>query len=321
MFFQWRQSVAGSEKFHSAMVPHAGTDTDLWRDVVRLGDAVRRLAPVRGSLVHADVAILFDYQAWWAGELDSHPTVDVAYLDRVTAYYRDLWLRGVTVDVVHPSADLSGYRVVIVPTLYLVSDEDAARIAAAARAGASVVVSYFSGIVDVDDHVRLGGYPGAFRDLLGVRVEEFYPLLAGETLPLDDGTRVSVWTEKLRLAGASAVRTLAAGVLAGTPAVTRNRAGNGTAWYQAARLDADGIHRLLGSVLDEAGVRHTVSPAPGVDVVIRRSDDAEYRFIINHTDRSTYVPGTGTDLLTGHRWTGAGHVPPGAVAVLHVDTA
>jgi beta-galactosidase len=319
MFFQWRQSVAGSEKFHSAMVPHAGTDTDLWRDVVRLGDAVRRLAPVRGSLVHADVAILFDYQAWWAGELDSHPTVDVAYLDRVTAYYRDLWLRGVTVDVVHPSADLSGYRVVIVPTLYLVSDEDAARIAAAARAGASVVVSYFSGIVDVDDHVRLGGYPGAFRDLLGVRVEEFYPLLAGETLPLDDGTRVSVWTEKLRLAGASAVRTLAAGVLAGTPAVTRNRAGNGTAWYQAARLDADGIHRLLGSVLDEAGVRHTVSPAPGVDVVVRRSDDAEYRFIINHTDRSTYVPGTGTDLLTGHRWTGAGHVPPGAVAVLQVD--
>ena len=48
MFFQWRQSFAGSEKFHSAMVPHGGRDTRVWREVVELGAALKRLAPVRG---------------------------------------------------------------------------------------------------------------------------------------------------------------------------------------------------------------------------------------------------------------------------------
>ncbi len=77
----------------------------------------------------------------------------------------------------------------MVPTLYLVSDAAAASVAAAAARGATVVVTYWSGIVDEDDHIRLGGYPGAFRDLLGVRVEEFLPLRQGESVSLDDGTR------------------------------------------------------------------------------------------------------------------------------------
>lgn len=318
MFFQWRQAVAGSEKFHSAMVPHAGTDSDVWRDVVRLGDVLRRLAPVRGSTVRPEVAIVVDYEAWWACELDSHPSADVAYLDRVRAYHRALWLRGVTADVVHPTADLSGYRVVLVPTLYLVGDEAAAAVADAAAAGASVVVSYFSGIVDVDDHVRLGGYPGAFRDLLGVRVEEFHPLLPGAAVPLDDGTTVSVWTEMLRLAGAEAVRTLAGGVLAGTPAVTRRSVGAGAAWYEAARLDDDALGRLLDAVLAEAGVRAEPSPAPGVEVVTRRGDDADFRFVINHTDDEVTVPAAGTDLLTGDDVRDGARVRPGGVAVLRV---
>jgi beta-galactosidase len=318
MFFQWRQSAAGAEKYHSAMVPHAGTDSDVWRDVVRLGDAVHRLAPVRGSLVRADVALLFDYQSWWACELDSHPSVDVTYLDRVRAYHRELWLRGVTTDVVPPTADLSAYRVVLVPALYLVTDAAAANVAAAAAAGAHVLVSYFSGIVDADDHVRLGGYPGAFRDLLGVRVEEFHPLLDGESVALDDGTAATVWTERLRLTGAQAVRTLAGGVLAGTPVVTRHAVGAGVAWYEAARLDAEGVHRLLGAVLAEAGVRPEPSPAPGVEVVTRRGDDAAFRFVINHTDNDVGLPGHGVELLTGAGVTGELRVPAGGVAVLRL---
>lgn len=179
-------------------------------------------------------------------------------------------------------------------------------------------MSYFSGIVDEDDHVRLGGYPGAFRDLLGVRVEEFAPLLPGESLPLDDGTSVSVWTENLRLEGAEAVRTLAGGPLAGTPAVTRRTVGTGAAWYESARLDADGVHRVLGAVLAEAGVAARVPSATGVEVVSRHGEHGEYRFVINHTDAPASVPGTGTDLLTGREWIGTVEVPAGGSAVLHL---
>src|SRR5690606_38517832 len=137
MFFQWRQSRAGAEKYHSAMVPHAGTDTDVWRGTVELGRTLRALGEVRGSRVAARAALVVDYPAWWAAELGSHPTQDLRYMDEVRSWYRALWEQGVTVDTVTPHADLDGYDLVVVPTLYLVDDDGAANVARAARRGAT----------------------------------------------------------------------------------------------------------------------------------------------------------------------------------------
>jgi beta-galactosidase len=323
MFFQWRQSAAGAEKFHSAMVPHAGTDTDVWRNTVALGQALQALAPIKGSRVRSDVALVFDYPSWWGSELDSHPTQDLRYVDQVVAWYRQLWHRGVTVDIVPTGTDLTGYRLVVVPTLYTVTDADADRVAAAAHAGSTVLVTYFSGIVDENDHVRLGGYPGAFRDLLGVRTEELYALQSGERLTLDDGTTADLWSEKIHLAGADVVRSFTDGALAGGPAVTRHATGDGAAWYAATRLDDDAASRLTDALLAEAGVRPAVDALPaGVEVVRRHADastsdgPATFLFVLNHTADDVVVPGSGVDLLSGDRADGEIRVPAYGVAVV-----
>jgi beta-galactosidase len=315
MFFQWRQSFAGSEKFHSAMVPHGGRDTRVWREVVDLGAALKLLEPVRGSRVESRAAIVFDYEAWWASEIDSKPSIDVKYLDLLRAFHRSLFLKGVSVDIVHPSAPLEGYDLVLVCTLYAVSDADAANIAAAASAGATVLVSYFSGIADAQDHIRLGGYPGAFRDFLGVRVEEFHPLLAGSQLKLDDGTIASVWSEHLHLAGAETVQAFTEYPLEGVPALTRRSVGSGAAWYLATFPDRDGIDALVDRLLAESGVSALASADAGVELVRRRSDDGQgFLFAINHTRSSAAVSATGTDLLTGEPF--GGSVPAGSIAVI-----
>ncbi|WP_045729270.1 beta-galactosidase [Pseudarthrobacter chlorophenolicus] len=315
MFFQWRQSFAGSEKFHSAMVPHGGRDTRVWREVVDLGAALKLLEPVRGSRVESRVAIVFDYEAWWASEIDSKPSIDVKYLDLLRAFHRSLFLKGVSVDMVHPSAPLEGYDLVLVCTLYAVSDADAANIAAAASAGATVLVSYFSGIADPQDHIRLGGYPGAFRDLLGVRVEEFHPLLAGSQLKLDDGTVASIWSEHVHLAGADAVQSFTEYPLEGVPAVTRRPVDSGAAWYLATFPDRDGIDALVGRLLAESGVSPAAAADAGVELVRRRSAEGQgFLFAINHTRSAAAVSATGTDLLTGEPF--GGSVPAGSIAVI-----
>ncbi len=318
MFFQWRQSFAGSEKFHSAMVPHGGRDTRVWREVVGLGAALKRLAPVRGSRVESRVAIVFDYEAWWASEIDSKPSEDVRYLDLLRAFHRSLFLRGVSVDMVHPSAPLEAYDLVLVCTLYAVSDADASNIAAAASAGATVLVTYFSGIVDQNDHVRLGGYPGAFRDLLGIRVEEFHPLLAGSQLKLSDGGVSSIWSEHVHLAGAEAVQTFAEYPLEGVPSLTRHAAGSGTAWYLATFPDHAGIEALVDRLLAESGVAPAAAADAGVELVRRRADSGgSYLFAINHTRSAAAVEAAGIDLLTGSAF--AGTVEAGSVAVIAED--
>ena len=85
MFFQWRAAKAGAEKFHSGMLPHAGTDTKVWHEVVELGAQLEAIEEVRGSRVEAEVAILFDWNAWWAVEGDCLPSQDLTYLDLVRA--------------------------------------------------------------------------------------------------------------------------------------------------------------------------------------------------------------------------------------------
>ncbi|MDQ4024082.1 MAG: beta-galactosidase, partial [Actinomycetota bacterium] len=260
MFFQWRASKAGAEKYHSAMVPHAGRDTDVWRDVVTLGRALRALGEVQGSRVRSRAALVLDWPAWWGAELDSHPTQSLQYMDQVRAWYRSLWRLGVTADVVPPSADLAGYDLVVVPTLYLVTDADAANVAAAAERGATVLVTYFSGVVDEHDHVRLGGYPGAFRDLLGVRTEEFCPLQEDETVRVSGGTlgagaEADLWTEKTHVAdGTEVVAAYDDGSLRGWPAVTRRTVGEGAAWYVGTRLAESAVDALARTVVAEAGV-------------------------------------------------------------------
>ena len=184
-YFQWRASRAGAEKFHSALVPHAGTDTKVWREVVELGALLQRAADVAGTRVESKVALLFDWQAGWACDQGNHPSEAVRYIDQPQALHRALWRAAITTDVVSPGADLSGYSVVVVPTLYLVDDATADEVRRFVERGGHALVTYFSGIVDPDDHIRLGGYPGAFADLLGIRTEEFFPLTPGTRVALD----------------------------------------------------------------------------------------------------------------------------------------
>ena len=315
MFFQWRQSYAGAEKFHSAMVPHGGRETRVWREVVELGAALRSLGPVRGTAVQSRVAIVFDYEAWWASELDSHPSEDVKYLDLMRALHRSLYLRGITVDFVHPSAPLDGYGLVLVCTLYNVTDPAAGAIASAAEAGATVLVTYFSGIVDENDHIRLGGYPGAFRELLGISVEEFHPLLAGESVKLNDGGTGSVWSEHVHLAGAEALNTFTEFPLKGVPSLTRRAVGRGAAFYLATFPDQDGIERLVDRLLAESGAAPVADADSGVELTRRRATDgSSFVFAINHSGADASVRVAGTELLSGAPFTGT--VPAGRVAVI-----
>ncbi|RYV49852.1 beta-galactosidase [Pengzhenrongella frigida] len=321
-FFQWRASQQGSEKFHSALVPHAGTDSALWREVVDLGATLDRLDEVVGTRVVADVALMFSWESWWAGDGESRPTHAVRYLDQVHAAYAALHQLGITVDIVPPDADLSGYKLVVVPSLYMVTDRQAANLTGYVAAGGHALVTFFSGIVDEDDRVRLGGYPGAFRDLLGISVEEFSPLLPGQTVTLDSGATSSLWTERLRSTGAQVIARYTDGPLPGTPAITRAVHGDGAAWYLATALEAGALRDVMRTAAHGAGVVALGPESDGtVEVVRRASADRSYLFVINHAGQDISVAASGHELISGATVDSTLCVPAGAVRVVREDTA
>lgn len=318
-FFQWRASTRGAEKFHSALLPHAGTDSKIWRESLELGRVLDSLAEVAGSRVVARVAIVFSWQAWWATEGDAFPSADVRYLTEAHAAYAALRSAGVTVDFVPPGGSLDGYSLVVVPTLYAVSDEDAAVLDEYVEGGGVALITFFSGLADEKDALRVDPMgvekPGAFSRLLGAWTEEAFPLTPGTRITTDTDAVGSVWTELVRVTTANVLARFANGPVAGSPAVTRNSSGAGSAWYLATSLEAADYARLMRDVLEDARVEATLLPA-GVEVVERASADTRYTFIINHTASSVTIALHGTELITGESVTDAITVGAGLARVV-----
>ena len=319
LFFQWRASRRGAEKFHSAMVPHGGSDTRVFREVAALGVDLGRLATVRDSRVTARVALLWDWESQWAQDLEWRPSVDLSHRERTEAFYGQLWQDGVTVDFVHPADDLSGYQLVIAPQSYLVSAQAAKNLDDYVRAGGQLLVSYFSGVVDETDTVHAEGLSGPLGDTLGVTVEEFAPLRDGDRVTLrwqDHTNTADVWTDRLRPGpDTEVVAAFEDGPAAGGAAVTRHPLGTGAAWYVATRLDPDGLARLVRRVREDAGVPAGAGGA-GLEVVTRVGDAASYVFAINHADGDRELDVNGTELLTGEHVDGRLVVPSGDVRVV-----
>lgn len=317
LFFQFRASTAGAEQFHSAIVPHAGADSQIFRDVVSLGAQLRSLAPVLGSRVQrAQVAMLFDHEAAAALRSGRKPSELLTDIDLPIALHREFTRAGIAVDVVTPGVDLAGYRLVLAPTLYLVREGLAAELEALARSGAHVAVTYFSGIVDAANRIIPGGYPGAFRDLLGVRIDEFFPLLPEQSVRLDNGWTAGLWTERVTTRDAEVLASLVDGDLAGTPALTRRAVGEGTATYLATRPDAAGLRAFVAELVQLAGVEPVATIEEGLEVVRRVGGDGSFLFVINHTEAERRVHVSGRDLLTGETVEGSVPVAAGAVRVI-----
>ncbi|MFJ9245869.1 beta-galactosidase [Streptomyces sp. NPDC101776] len=305
-YFQWRQSAAGAEKYHSAMVPHAGADSEVFRAVAELGRTLRTLAPLAGAdRETARVGIVFDWESWWASEQDSHPTDRLDYRQEALDWYSALLDLGVRADVVTAQTALDRYDVVITPVLHMIPAALSKELTRYVEQGGHLVSTYFSGVVDENDHIWLGGYPGALRDLLGIRIEEFGPLLDGDTVELDlaDATTGSLWTDRIAVTDLE-VEVLAhyrSGTYAGRPAVTRRTVGGGSAAYVSTRLGRDGLLSLLPELLAPAGVGSELPDGArgDVELTVRRNTDSRYLFLVNRTDKTVPLTGLSGELLVG----------------------
>mgnify|MGYP006270055143 CR=1 FL=1 len=335
LFFQMRQSVGASEKFHGAVIPHAGhSDTRVFREVAGLGEELRVLGcKTIGTRVEASVALLFDWENWWALEYSMGPTKELTYIPQIEKYFRAFWDRNIPVDFVSPDHALDRYDLVVTPTAYLLHPGQANRLREFVAEGGTLLTTLFSGIVDENDRVQTGGYPAELRDVLGVWVEEHDPLfpdmenaivVSKSQLVITGRHRCRVMCERIHAEGAEVIGTYESDFYAGTPALTRHVFGNGVAWYVGTDLAQESAGALVAEICRESQVFPIMDTPSGVEVTRRTRDRQTFTFVLNHNAYGVLVPLPDVkafDLLTGEVRSGEIKLPPYGVRILGGERA
>ena len=322
-FFQWRASAFGAESFHSAMVPHAGEDTKLFRQVCELGETLQTLADagMQGSeLERSDTAILFSAESEWATRSETLPSMKLNHWHDVRDWYRAFLDAGTRADIMPLKYDWSDYKTVVLPTVLMLSAVDTRRLADFAAAGGRVVVGYATGLIDENFHTWLGGYPGAgnglLRDMLGIRGEEFNILgsgvegepeairlgAGGEVAPEDaaalNGATTRLWQNDVTVTGdRTQVLAMYAGEeadeweLDGMAAVTRNPYGAGEAYFVGCDLDVADLTKLIRTYL--AAPAQSQQSQANTDVLhtVRKSADAAFDFYLPRGKKEVELQG------------------------------
>lgn len=309
-FFQLKQAVGGSEKFHSAVIAHSQrTDTRVFHELEDLGKKLKKAGPtILGSKVDAKVAIIFDWSNFWAYEYVDGITQDLNYVDSILDYYRQFYERNIPTDIISVDDDFSKYDLVVAPVLYMVKPGLDKKIDDYVEKGGNFVTTYMSGMVNESDNVYLGGYPGPLKDVTGIWVEESDAVVPGQKITVEmDGKDydTSLMCDLIHPNKAKVLAKYSSEFYAGTPAVTENQYGKGKAWYVGTKLKHEGLTQLFNHIVLQANIESLVCDGHKLEVTRRITNDGkELYFVLNMSNEERKLPGKFTeskDILTGEK--------------------
>ncbi len=325
-YFQWRKGRGSSEQYHGAVVDHLGTDdTRIFKEVAEVGELLKKVSDVAGSVVDAKVALVYDWDTRWAiDDMRGLGQESKKYDDTCVEMWSELTKMGVEADIISQQHDWNRYKVVFAPMMYLLQDGTADRVKEFVSNGGTVFATYLTGYVDKDQLCHLGGFPGdGLSEVFGVISEEIDTLYPTDRNGIiwKNGARIRTevkdYAELLRVKDAEVLATFASDYYAGEAAVTCKQYGAGKAYYFAGRVAAEDMHGLFEQILQDAGIE--TKELNGVEYHVRETEDKRYEFYLNYTDEEQVIEGVeGYELLSEQNVNANLTMAPNAVAVVEI---
>jgi len=300
MFFQWRQSKSGAERFHSAMVDHQGESGRIFQIVCELGNELAGLKELVNTRVSTDVGIVVDWDSRWAlSAKESLPSSELDYMNQLHSWYRAIYNLGHTVDCVWVEEDFSKYKKIFVPSLMVCTQETVSKFETFVRNGGTLVVGPFSGVVDENNSTD--GIIQSFQKLLGVTVNEFVPIAPDRQSSISfNGVdlEIDTWSEDLSIGSAEVMGTYNEKFLAGNPAITLHKIGNGECIYISCGLKDVGLEKIFEGILPAVQ-----GSSSAIEHVTRSNETLDFEFVINHSSepQTANIAG-GVDALSGREF-------------------
>ena len=325
MYFQWRKGRGAAEQFHGAVVDHDGRDdTRVFRNVTQVGRSLEKLMPLYDrEKAPAKACIIYDWSNWWAIDYaQTGQAKNMQYFDTVNMHYRSLWALGVNVDFrdQRDCTDLSRYQLVVCPMLFMLKEGFAQKLRAFVENGGTLLMTWFSGVVDESGLAWLGGAPHNLIDVLGVRATELDALFPEDKqgMLLADGRSFPIHElcEILELHGAKALGLYEEDFYAAMPCLTRHAFGKGQAYYLAAKVEQAGLDAIYADLTAELALPRALQQALPQGIIPTERGGAVFLQNYSGAPQRVVLEERYTDLLTGQTVEGETIMPANGVMVL-----
>jgi beta-galactosidase len=330
VFFRWRTARFGTEQYWHGLLDHDGTTGRRYDEIKKMGSEMKKLGnQVLGSVIKPQVAMLLSYDSRFALQIQAN-NPQLNYREYFHAFYQAFYKRNVLVDIVDPSNNLNGYKLVVAPVLHVLTSREAENIRRFVESGGTAVITLRSGVKDDFNMVVNSRLPGILAGISGVTVEEYDSLSAEMTnaveftapeLKMVPRMPVQTWCDVLKPSTAEVIAQYAQDYYAGRPAITRNKFGKGWVVYVGTVGGAPFYELLAGWLLSMAGVRPVLEAPEGIEVTERWQADRKLLFILNHSKKESEITldGSYTDLLINSKLVGKVRIAPLEVRVLIKD--
>ncbi|MEN8128052.1 MAG: beta-galactosidase [Planctomycetota bacterium] len=328
LYFQWRQSHHGPEKHHSAMLPHYGKESRVFKEVCQLGNELKNLSEIVNSRVPAEVGFLMDYDSWWALMFTPGLSNRLSYLDELKHHYYPLHELNIPTEIIGQDADFSRFKVIVAPLAHMLKPGVAERLEKFVADGGTFFTTFYSAAVDETDGIFLNGAPGPLTDVLGIRVEEYDPLkntitnaMIFETPfgELEGEYPCELWCDVINATTARTLACYKSDFYAGRPCLTENQYGDGKAYYLATHADSSAICMLLKHICAQQDVAAPLDVPSGIEVVPRVKEGAKYLFVLNHNSNEVVITapeGEHIDMISGDKISGKITIPSKDLVIL-----
>lgn len=325
MYFQWRKSRGSSEKFHGAVVDHDNSSENrVFKEVSKVGEILQKLDIVVGSTRSAEVAILYDWESNWAlDHAQGFGLQTKQYPQTLQHHYRPFWEKDIPVDVITKEQDFSAYKLLVVPMLYLMSEETIQRLKTFVANGGILVSSYMTGLVDHHDLTHLGGWPKSLQEIFGMKPLETDTLYPKDRNEVQYGEQTYVLKEYatiIEVEDATVIGTYKKDFYAQSPAVTKHAFEKGHAYYIGGRLEHNFHEDFYGKLIEELELtpKVMIKHDKGVSVQVRETKEEQIIFVMNFTEEKQAVKfiGTAKDILNNTNITDDVVLEPYGIRVL-----
>lgn len=303
MYFQMRRSIANCEKFHGALIDHIGTsETRVYKECQEIGADLKKITPLIGSLVKARVAIFFDWENWWGIDLSSGPSVDLNYVDFVERIHKSIYRNGEMVDFINYEDDFSKYDVIYAPMLYMVKTAYKSTFEEYVKNGGTLILTTFSGIVDEQDHVTRNGYPGVFREMAGIWVEEIDGILPEMKNKIQGAFgqeyKSEILCDVIHTEGAEVLGTYGEDFYKDTPVFTKNKFGKGSVYYIGTIPEQSFLDDFADKLFEGDSIPE------GVEKSVRINENETFEIYLNFNSKDCEIQKVGSyvDILSGNTY-------------------